>query len=52
MQRNNLESYLKTTFMMKLLYNFSIGEIENMMPWERDMYIDLINENEKKKNNG
>jgi hypothetical protein len=49
MQRNSLQLYYKNHFMMKLMYNFSIPEIENMMPWERDMYIDMINAEEKKK---
>ena len=52
MQRNSLELYFKNIFQMKLLYQFSITEIENLMPWERDIYIDLINEHEKTKDNG
>jgi len=49
MQRNSLELYYKNIFMMKLMYRFSITEIEDMMPWERDLYIDMINAEEKKK---
>lgn len=49
MQRNSLELYYKNIFSMKILYGFSITEIENMIPWERDLYIDLINVEEKKK---
>jgi len=49
MQRNTLELYYKNIFMMHMLYKFSITEIEDMMPWERDLYIDLINAEEKKK---
>lgn len=40
--------------MMKF-HNFSLTELENMMPWEREIYIGLLNEviekeNERKKN--
>lgn len=48
MQHNNLASYLKNMFAMKDSFHFTITEIENMMPWERDVYIDLINEKQKK----
>lgn len=44
MQHNSLESYLRNIFLMKTISNYSIMEIENMMPWERDVHIDLINE--------
>lgn len=49
MQRNSLPMYYKNNFMMKQMYNFSLPEIESMMPWERDLYIDMINAEEKKK---
>lgn len=44
MQHNNLKSYLRNLFLMKMKFNYSITEIENMMPWERDIHVDLINE--------
>lgn len=35
-------------------HNYSLTEIENMLPWEREIYVTLLieqlhNENEKKK---
>ncbi len=37
-------------------HNYSLSELENMIPWERVVYISLLNkhikeQNEKKKNN-
>lgn len=49
MQRNSLQMYMKTIFTMKLMYHYTMDEVENMIPWERDVYIDLINQHEKKK---
>jgi hypothetical protein len=23
-------------------HNYSLGDIENMMPWERDIYVDML----------
>ena len=36
------------------LHKYSLTEIENMMPWERDIYVDMLinfikDENEKQK---
>ena len=36
------------------LHNWSLTEIENMMPWEREIYVDMLinyikEENEKQK---
>jgi hypothetical protein len=38
-------------------HKYSLTELENMLPWEREIYIALLNkhikeENEKKKQNG
>jgi len=42
MQHNTLENYLKTIFTLKMAYNYSKDEVESMIPWERDVFIDLI----------
>ena len=40
-------------------HKYSVSEIENMMPWERDVYVDMLstqikeeNERNKQKNAG
>ena len=38
----NLESYLKLNFAMMQYHKYSLTEIENMMPWERDIYVILL----------
>ena len=35
---------------MVQLHNWSITEIENMLPWERDIYIDKLVEHIKEEN--
>lgn len=48
----SLESYYKVTFSMVQFHKWSLTEIENMMPWERDIYVAMlinhIEEEEKK----
>ena len=57
LSHNNLGSYLKTNFAMMQHHNYSLSDIENMIPWERDVYVAMLidyikEENEKRKNRG
>jgi hypothetical protein len=38
----NLENYLKLNFSLMQYHKYSLTEIENMMPWERDIYVILL----------
>ena len=54
MSHVSLESYFKLNFALIQHHKYSLTEIENMMPWERDIYVGLLNqyveeENEKAK---
>lgn len=50
MTHNDLANYYQTIFVMKKHHSFLVDEIENMYPFERDVYYDLIrNEIEKQK---
>ena len=42
MAHTNLESYDKINFAMIQHHKYSLTEIENMMPWERDVYVALL----------
>jgi len=39
-----LESYFKINFSLITHYKYSLTEIENMIPWERDIYLALLNQ--------
>jgi len=45
-----LGNYFDAIFQMVQLHNWSITEIENMLPWERDIYIDKLIEHIKEEN--
>jgi hypothetical protein len=50
----NLENYFRLNFAMMQYHKYSLTEIENMMPWERDIYVGLLQahlEDEKLKEN-
>ena len=38
----NLENYFRLNFAMMQYHKYSLTEIENMMPWERDVYVALL----------
>jgi hypothetical protein len=42
MAHENLESYYKTNFQLVQHHKYSLTEIENMIPWEREVYIALL----------
>ena len=39
----DLESYFKINTSLIVNQHCSLSEIENLMPWERDIYLALIN---------
>jgi len=41
---NNLENYYRTNFALMQHHKYSLTEIENMMPWERTVYVSLLNQ--------
>ena len=44
MSHIDLESYFKLNFALMQHHKYSLSEIENMMPWERDIYLGLLNQ--------
>ena len=38
----DLENYYKINFALLQYHKYSLTEIENLIPWERDIYIGLL----------
>jgi hypothetical protein len=38
----DLENYFRLNFALMQYHKYSLTEIENMMPWERDVYVMLL----------
>ena len=52
LSHDSLENYYQTNFALIQHHNYSLSELENMIPWERDIYLGLLlnyikEENEK-----
>jgi hypothetical protein len=57
MTHEDLASYYKTNFALIQHHKYSLTELENMIPWEREVYISLLQqyieeENLKNQSNG
>tara|TARA_B100001287_G_scaffold140860_1_gene118525 strand:- start:1219 stop:1392 length:174 start_codon:yes stop_codon:yes gene_type:complete len=57
MAHTSLESYFKINFALMQHHKYSLTEIENMIPWEKDVYVTLLEqyieeENLKQKQSG
>ena len=38
----SLENYFRLNFALMQYHKYSLTELENMMPWERDIYVGLL----------
>jgi hypothetical protein len=45
-----LESYFRINFALMQFHKYSLTEIENMMPWERDVYLALLKQHIEEEN--
>ena len=39
---DSLENYYKTNFALMQHHKYSLTELDNMMPWERVVYVNLL----------
>ena len=44
LSHETLENYFKTNFLMMQHFNYSLSDLEGMLPWEREVYLMLLNE--------
>ena len=42
MAHEDLESYFKTNFALMQHHKYSLTELDNMIPWEREVYLTLL----------
>ena len=47
---DSLSNHYKTNFALMQHHNYSLSELENMMPWEREIYLGLLQKHIKEEN--
>ena len=50
MAHTDLESYFKLNFALMQHHKYSLTEIENMIPWEREVYLTLLRQHVEEEN--
>ena len=51
MCHNTLQNYYLLNFSLIQHHKYSLTEIENLIPWEREIYVQLLNDHIKEENN-
>lgn len=44
LSHDSLENHYRVNFMMMQHYNYSLSDLETMIPWERQVYLGLLTE--------
>ena len=42
MAHTNIESYFRINFALMQHHKYSLTELENMIPWEREIYLTML----------
>ena len=42
LSHSSLENYMTTNFSLMQHHKYSLTELENMLPWEREIYVDML----------
>jgi len=50
LSHDNLVNHYKTNFALMQHHNYSLTELENMLPWERAIYVALLIEHIREEN--
>lgn len=46
----SLESYYKINFSLMQYHKYSLNDIENMIPWEKEIYVSLLQQHIEEEN--
>ena len=49
LSHDSVENYYHTNFQLIHVHNYSLSEIDNLLPWEKEVYLSLIVDYEKEK---
>jgi len=50
MSHTSLEVYYRTNFSLIQYHKYSLTELENMMPWEREVYVTMLSQHIEEEN--
>lgn len=44
---DSLKNYYRTNFALMHMHKYSLTELDNMIPWEKNVYLDLLKDHIK-----
>jgi len=44
---DSLKNYYRTNFALMHMHKYSLTELDNMLPWEKNVYLDLLKDHIK-----
>lgn len=47
---DTLENHYRTNFNLMQFHKYSLSDLENMLPWERFLFIDMLKEHIREEN--
>ena len=50
LSHDSVTNYYKTNFGLMQHHKYSLTELEDMMPWEREIYVDMLVQHIKEEN--
>jgi hypothetical protein len=50
LSHNSLQAYYETNFALMQHHKYSLTELDNLMPWEKEIYITLLTNHIKEEN--
>jgi|TARA_B100001063_G_scaffold227601_1_gene238218 hypothetical protein len=50
MAHTDLESYFRINFALMQHHKYSLTELENMLPWEKEIYLSLLQQHVEEEN--
>jgi|TARA_B100000035_G_scaffold3560_1_gene3128 hypothetical protein len=50
MSHIDLVAYFKINFALMQFHKYSLSDVENMVPWERDIYVGLLRQHIEEEN--
>ena len=49
-RHENLDSLYRNNFALMLYHKYSLSELEDMIPWEREIYVEMLMQHIKEEN--
>ena len=50
LSHDSVQNYYESNFVLMQHHKYSLTELENMMPWEREIYVGLLQQHIKEEN--